>query len=134
MDPDPASPPSGTGGQFSARGLWNTLKGCCATIILSILAGTAFGLVAVLPGARQPLRMLGQTGMPLALVTLGMSLTRITTTEGAVVGQRDDYGARLGRAAALDMGPVARLIGLRGSWRPWSSCCSVPSAWAPTSS
>lgn len=65
-------------GQFSAGGLWNTLKGVLRNpIILSILTGTAFGLSgAELPEMLDsPLRMLGQTGMPLALVTLGMSLT-----------------------------------------------------------
>jgi predicted permease len=45
-------------------------------IILAILAGTAFGLTgASLPDMLDtPLKMLGQTGMPLALVALGMSL------------------------------------------------------------
>ncbi|NML27165.1 AEC family transporter [Zoogloea dura] len=64
-------------GHLSLKGLRDTLKGVLRNpIILSILAGTAFGLSgAALPEViDSPLHMLGQTGMPLALVALGMSL------------------------------------------------------------
>lgn len=64
-------------GSLSLKGFRDTLKGVLRNpIILAILAGSAFGLT----GARlpemidNPLNMLGQTGMPLALVALGMGL------------------------------------------------------------
>lgn len=64
-------------GSLSFKGIRDTLKGVLRNpIILSILAGSAFGLTgASLPEiVDSPLRMIGQTGMPLALVALGMSL------------------------------------------------------------
>lgn len=64
-------------GSLSFKGFRDTLKGVLRNpIILAILAGTAFGLTgASLPDMLDtPLKMLGQTGMPLALVALGMSL------------------------------------------------------------
>ena len=64
-------------GSLSLRGFRNTLKGVLRNpIILAILAGTAFGYSgAALPEMLDtPLKMLSQTGMPLALVALGMSL------------------------------------------------------------
>ncbi len=64
-------------GSLSLRGFRNTLKGVLRNpIILAILTGTAFGYSGIaLPEVfDQPLKMLGQTGMPLALVALGMSL------------------------------------------------------------
>ncbi|MDE2442295.1 MAG: AEC family transporter [Betaproteobacteria bacterium] len=64
-------------GSLSFKGFRNTLKGVLRNpIILAILAGSAFGLTgANLPEIiDSPLKMLGGTGMPLALVALGMSL------------------------------------------------------------
>lgn len=64
-------------GSLSLAGFRNTLRAVLKNpIILAILAGSAFGLTgARLPAAVDaPLAMLGQTGMPLALVALGMSL------------------------------------------------------------
>lgn len=64
-------------GSLSLKGFRDTLKGVLRNpIILAILAGTAFGLTgASLPEmVDSPLKMLGGTGMPLALVALGMSL------------------------------------------------------------
>jgi predicted permease len=64
-------------GSLSLKGFRDTLKGVLRNpIILSILAGSAFGLTdAGLPDIiDSPLKMLGGTGMPLALVALGMSL------------------------------------------------------------
>jgi len=64
-------------GSLSLKGFRDTLKGVLRNpIILAILAGCAVGLSgAGLPEMLDsPLKMLGQTGMPLALVALGMSL------------------------------------------------------------
>lgn len=64
-------------GSLSLRGFRDTLKGVLRNpIILAILTGAAYGLTGWgLPEiADAPLAMLGQTGMPLALVALGMSL------------------------------------------------------------
>ncbi len=64
-------------GSLSLRGFRNTLKSVLRNpVILAILAGSSFGLSGGnLPESLDtPLKMLGQTGMPLALVALGMSL------------------------------------------------------------
>lgn len=64
-------------GSLSLKGMAKTLWGVLGNpVILAILCGTAFGLTGwVLPESiDSSLRMLGQTGMPLALVALGMSL------------------------------------------------------------
>ncbi len=62
---------------ISLKGFRDTLRGVLRNpIILAILGGTAFGLTGeALPETiDSPLAMLGQTGVPLALVALGMSL------------------------------------------------------------
>jgi predicted permease len=72
-------------GSLSFKGFRDTLKGVLRNpIILAILAGTAFGLTgASLPDMLDtPLKMLGQTGMPLALVALGMSLAEYDLKAG----------------------------------------------------
>lgn len=64
-------------GSLCVKGMLKTLRGILANpVILAILGGTAWGLTGLrLPEMiDRPLFMLGQTGMPLALVALGMSL------------------------------------------------------------
>lgn len=98
---------------LSLSGFRKTLKGVLRNpLILAILGGTAFGLTgATLPEAiDSPLAMLGQTGMPVALVALGMSL--------AEYDLRDEW--RVSAAIAflklivlpLCVLGIARLIGL----------------------
>ena len=100
-------------GRFSLKGLSDTLRAVLRNpIILSILGGVAFGLTgARLPETVDaPLKMLGQTGMPLALVALGMSL--------AEYGLKNQWriGATIAalKLVALPLGilALARLIGL----------------------
>jgi len=100
-------------GRLSLKGLRDTLRGVLRNpIILSILGGAAFGLTGIaLPEiVDSPLKMLGQTGMPLALVALGMSL--------ADYDLRDQWRVSAGIAVlkllVLPLGilGIARLIGL----------------------
>ncbi len=99
--------------RLSLKGLWATLTGVVRNpVILAILAGTACGLSgAALPEIiDSPLKMLGQTGMPLALVALGMSL--------AEYDLRDQWRVSASIACLklvvlpLGMLGLARLIGL----------------------
>lgn len=67
----------GRHGSLSLRGITKTLKAVLRNpIIVAILTGAGFGFFGgTLPEAvDSPLHMLGQTGMPLALVALGMGL------------------------------------------------------------
>ena len=100
-------------GSLSLKGFRDTLKGVLRNpIILSILAGSAFGLTgASLPEiVDSPLRMIGQTGMPLALVALGMSL--------ADYNLKDEWRLSVGIATLkllvlpMIVFGLARLIGL----------------------
>lgn len=100
-------------GRFSLKGLRDILKGLLRNpIILSILGGAAFGLTGLaLPEiVDSPLQMLGQTGMPLALIALGMSL--------ADYDLRDQWRVSAGIALLklivlpLFILGIARLIGL----------------------
>lgn len=100
-------------GSLSLKGVRDTLKGVVRNpIILAILTGSVFGLsgARLPPLVDAPLQMLGQTGMPLALVALGMSL--------AEYDFKDDWQISLMIAALkllllpLVVFGIARLIGL----------------------
>jgi predicted permease len=72
-------------GAFSLGGFAKTARGVLTNpIVASILAGTAFGYAGLaLPAfVAQPLSMLSQAAVPLALVALGMSLAHYRIAEG----------------------------------------------------
>lgn len=100
-------------GSLSIKGFRDTLKAVLRNpIVLAILGGTAWGLTGIaLPQIIDaPLEMIGQTGMPLALIALGMSL--------AEYDLRDEWRISLAisilKLIVLPLGVLglAKLIGL----------------------
>jgi predicted permease len=100
-------------GDLSPRGFANTARNVITNpVVASILLGTAFGLsgLALPHVVAEPLRLIGQSATPLALVVLGMGLVEF----GVAAGWRQ--GAAIAAlkllAAPLVVWLLARLTGL----------------------
>lgn len=76
-------------GSFSMKGFGNTAKSVLRNpLIIGILSGTLYSLTGLPlpPMIDEPVTLLGQIAVPLALVALGMSLARYRIREGLAVG------------------------------------------------
>lgn len=76
-------------GELSLRGFLRTARSVLSTpVIAAIVAGTAFGFTGLhLPSmVDEPLRLLGQSAAPLALVVVGMGLREYGVRQGWRVG------------------------------------------------